>query len=58
MLQNRDTPTDPTTRRAPAPRDLATDAAITLLAETCPATFSVYERRRRPLERGIQTACC
>jgi ProQ/FINO family len=34
-------------------RDLAVDAAIALLAETWPACFSVYERRRRPLKPGI-----
>ena len=50
MLQNRDTFTNPTTRRAPAPRDLAVDAVILLLAETWPAALSVYEKRRRPLK--------
>jgi ProP effector len=34
-------------------RDLAADAAIALLAETWPSCFSVYERRRRPLQLGI-----
>jgi sRNA-binding protein len=33
-----------------------TTAVITLLAETWPATFSVYERRRRPLAVGIHEA--
>lgn len=41
-----------TTHAAP-PRDHAVDAAIALLAETWPACFAVYERRRRPLKIGI-----
>jgi sRNA-binding protein len=41
-----------TNSKAP-PRDSAVDAAIALFAETWPATFSVYERRRRPLALGI-----
>ena len=46
LSQNRDT--------HPKPRDAAVDAAIALLAETWPACFCVYERRRRPLQLGIR----
>jgi sRNA-binding protein len=50
MLLSEDTPTtQPAARR----RNLAAVAAITLLAETWPACFSVYEGRRRPLKLGI-----
>jgi ProP effector len=45
MLPDKDT--------KPPARDAAVDAAIRLLAETWPACFSVYERRRRPLALGI-----
>lgn len=31
-----------------------TDATIALLAATWPATFSIYERKRRPLKIGIR----
>ena len=38
-----------------SPRDPAA-AAIDLLAQTWPATFFVFERRRRPLALGIREA--
>jgi sRNA-binding protein len=34
-------------------RDLAANAVLTLLAETWPTCFVVYEKRRRPLQLGI-----
>ena len=36
------------------PRNLAVDAAIALLAETWPAAFFEYERRRVPIKVGIR----
>ena len=51
MLLSEDTPKPIT----PRPRDLTVDAVITLVAETWPACFSVWERRRRPLKLGIHT---